>query len=54
VVQFADGRREYEERPGEALPNQSGVNNENVMPIYFMRAPEPANEIRVARRISRC
>jgi hypothetical protein len=40
VGQHPDGRDEYEERPGEAPPNQSRVNDENVMTIYFVRAQE--------------
>lgn len=33
VSKCPDGRCEYEERPGEAPPNQSRVNDENVMTI---------------------
>jgi len=41
-----DGRCEYEDRPGKAPHNQSRVNDENVMTIYFVRAPQAADEIR--------
>ena len=40
VSKRPDGRREYEERPGEAPPNQGQVNDENVTTIYFVRAQE--------------
>jgi len=46
VSKRPDGRCEYEERPGEAPPNQSRVNDENVMTIFFVRAQETGNEIR--------
>jgi hypothetical protein len=35
----------YEERPGEVPPNQSRVNDENVMTIFFVRAQEAGSEI---------
>ena len=38
VSKRPDGRCEYEERPGKAPPNQSRVNDENVMTIFFVRA----------------
>ena len=44
VGQRPDGRCEYEERPGEAPPNQSQVNDENVMTIFFVRAQESGKE----------
>ena len=40
------GRCEYEERPGEAPPNQERSKSENVMTIFFVRAQETGNEIR--------
>ena len=46
VSKRPDGRREYEERPGEAPPNQGQVNDENVMTTFFVRAQETGNEIR--------
>jgi hypothetical protein len=47
VGQRPDGRDEYEERPGEAPPNQewSKSKSENVMTIFFVRAQEIGNEI---------
>ena len=48
VSKRPDGRCEYEERPGKAPPNQSRVNDENVMTIYFVRAQERGNENRYA------
>ena len=45
VSKRPDGRCEYEERPGEAPPNQGQVNDENVMTIYFVRAQNTANEV---------
>ena len=44
VGQRLDGREEYEERPGEAPPNQKQSKRENVMTICFVRAPESGNE----------
>ena len=41
-----DGRCEYEDRPGKAPHNQSRVNDENVMTIFFVRAQESGNENR--------
>ena len=46
VSKRPDGRCNYEERPGEAPPNQSRVNDENVMTIFFVRAQESGNENR--------
>ena len=46
VSQRPDGHCEYEERPGKAPPNQSRVNDENVMTIFFVRAQESGNENR--------
>ena len=46
VSKRPDGRCEYEDRPGKAPHNQSRVNDENVMTIYFVRAPQAADEIR--------
>ena len=46
VGQHPDGRDEYEERPGPTPPNQSRVNDENVMTIFFVRAQESGNENR--------
>ena len=46
VSKCPDGRCEYEERPGEAPPNQGRVADENVMTIFFVRAQETADEIR--------
>ena len=43
VSKRPDGRCNYEERPGEAPPNQSRVNDENVMTIFFVRAQETGN-----------
>jgi hypothetical protein len=40
VSKRPDGLCEYEERLGEAPPNQSRVNHENVMTIFFGRARE--------------
>jgi hypothetical protein len=40
VSQRPDGHCEYEERPGKAPPNQSPVNDENVMTIFLVRAQE--------------
>jgi hypothetical protein len=48
VSKRPDGRCEYEERPGKAPPNQSRVNDENVMTIFFVRAQESGNENRYA------
>ena len=48
VGQRADGRDEYEERPGEPPPYQSRINDENVMTTYFVRAQNTANEIACA------
>jgi hypothetical protein len=45
VSKRPDGRCQYEERPGEAPPSQSRVNDENVMTIFFVRAPETRSEI---------
>jgi hypothetical protein len=46
VGQRPDGRCNYEERPGEAPPNQerSKSKRENVMTIFFVRAQETGNE----------
>jgi hypothetical protein len=44
--QRPDGRDECEERPGAPPPNQSRVNDENVMTVFFVRAQETGNEIR--------
>ena len=46
VSERPDGRCDYEERPGEPPPNQSRVNGENVMTIFFVRAQESGNENR--------
>jgi len=46
VSKRPDGRCDYEERPGEPPPNQSRVNGENVMTIFFVRAQQTGNEIR--------
>jgi hypothetical protein len=46
VGQRPDGRGEYEERPGAPPPNQGRVNDENVMRVYLVRAPETSSEIR--------
>jgi len=46
VSKRPDGRCNYEERPGGAPPNQSRVNDENVMTVFFVRAQETGNEIR--------
>jgi hypothetical protein len=46
VSKRPDGRCDYEERPGEAPPNQSRVNDENVITVFFVRAPESGNENR--------
>ena len=48
VSKRPDGRCNYEERPGEAPPNQerSKSKRENVMTIFFVRAQETGNEIR--------
>ena len=43
VSKRPDGRCEYEERPSEAPPNQSRLNDENVMTTFFVRAPETVN-----------
>jgi len=40
-----DRRCYYEERPGEAPPNQERSKSENVMTIFFVRAQYNANEI---------
>ena len=48
VSQRPDGRCAYEERPGPTPPNQSRVNDENVMTIFFVRAQESGNENRYA------
>jgi len=48
VSKRPDGRCEYEERLGKAPHNQSRVNDENVMTIYFVRAQERGNENRYA------
>ena len=40
-----DGLREYEERSG-APPINGPVNDENVIPVYLVRAPETGSEIR--------
>ena len=49
VGQRSDGRDEYEERPGEPPPDQARVTgDQNVMTIYFVRAPEGGNENRKA------
>ena len=45
VGQRPDGRDEYEERPGDTPPDQSRVNDENVMTIFFVRAQETGVEI---------
>jgi hypothetical protein len=46
VSKRPDGRCHYEERPGEAPPNQerSRSKNENGMTIFFVRAQETGNE----------
>ena len=48
VSKRPDGRCNYEERPGEAPPNQewSKSKSENVTTIFFVRAQETGNEIR--------
>jgi hypothetical protein len=47
VSKRPDGRCNYEERPGEAPPNQerSESKSENVMTVFFVRAQETGNEI---------
>ena len=47
VSQHPDERCEYEERPGAPPPPDQGrLNDANVMTIYFVRAPDAADEIR--------
>jgi hypothetical protein len=46
VSKRPDGRCEYEERPGEPPPNPGRGDDKNVMTIYFVRAPQAADEIR--------
>ena len=45
VGQRPDGRDECEERPGAPLPNHGESQDENVIRLYLVRAPETANEI---------
>jgi len=44
VGQRADGRGEYEERPGPPPPNHGESQDENVIRLYVVRAPESSNE----------
>jgi hypothetical protein len=44
VGQRPDGRDECEERAGEPPPNQGRGNDENVMRVYFVRAPGSGND----------
>ena len=46
VSKRADGRCEYEERPGPPPPNHAEKQDPNVMTVYFVRAPESGNENR--------
>ena len=45
VRQRLDGRDAYEERPAEPPPNHGENQDENVIRLYLVRAPEAANEI---------
>jgi hypothetical protein len=46
VGQRPDGQSEYGERPGAPPPNQGRANDDNVLTVYWVRAPETADEIR--------